>query len=744
MYLYENPYLSIRQRVEDLLGRMTLEEKFSQMRLLRLTQEQACKVPFDTGILEQNRDRLGAIYNTCSMPAENIRAIQDWCKSNTRLGIPVAVHGESIHGVMHENATCFPQALALGATFDPELIGAVAAQIGREARANGITLTYAPNVDLSREPRWGRVEENYGEDPFLTARLAVSYVKALQQQGVAACVKHFVAHGSPEGGINLAPVHAGEREMREMLLPPFAKAIQEGGAMAVMPAYSEWDGQPVHGSHRLLTELLREELGFEGQVVSDYGAIKMLRTFQRVAETDTQAGQMALYAGVDMEAPQPLGFNEELEEKFRTGQLPMEWVDQAVRRILLHKFAMGLFEDPYARDCGENRSAEALELARRAACESFVLLKNEGDLLPLSADIGKVALIGPNADNPQLGDYTVRAAVERTVTLKAAMEQCLGKDRVVFSRGCTTAGGTDALLQEAVAAAQKADVAVVVLGDNSNFYGGIGWGDEEADGKVAVTCGEGFDTHSLQLPGRQQELLEAVYATGTPVVLVLMTGRPYAVCWAKDHIPAIMQAWYCGEQGGHALTDVLFGREDPGGRLPVSFPRSAGHIPAFYNHKVSARGFYKRPGSPENPGRDYVFDTPNALFSFGAGLSYTTFAYSELKLPQSAEVGQSVSVSVTVENTGKRTGSEVVQLYVTDCVCTIAPYVRQLRGIRKLRLDPGQKQTVAFTLGFEDFAFINEKMEPEVEPGRFIIRVGNLSAELELTKNGSSNLPALG
>lgn len=735
-YPYQNPSLSVEERVRDLLQRMTLEEKFSQMRLYRPKSDEAKTVPFDLKLIEKNLHRIGAIYNTSSMPLENIKAIQDWLRDNTRLGIPVAIHGESLHGNMNANATTFPQAVGLGSTFHRELMTEIVTQIGKEVRANGITLTYAPNVDLSRDPRWGRVEENYGEDPYLTSEMGVAYVKALQAQGVAACPKHYIAHGSPEGGINLAPVHAGEREFRETMMVPFQKVIQEGHAMGIMPAYSEWDGVPVHASRRLLTDLLRGEFGFDGQVVSDYGAIGMLHSFHHVAETPRKAGEMALYAGVDMEAPNMFGFGPELEEAVRSGEVPEEWVDLAVSRILRHKFQMGLFENPYgdAEAAKENRNAKALELARRAAIESVVLLKNEHNLLPLSERVGKIALIGPNADNPQLGDYTVPESIAHAITLRQALEERLGKERVLFARGCTTAQGTDAQMQEAVAAAEAADVAVLVLGDNSNYYGGIGWGDSEADGKVAITCGEGFDVNSLNLPGRQQQLLEAVYATGTPVVLIMESGRPYAICWAKEHIPAIMQAWYPGEQGGYALAELLFGDANPSGRLPISFPRSVGHIPSFYNCKASARGYYKDRGTPERPGRDYVFDTPDALFTFGEGLSYTTFAYSDLSIPEKAKTEDSVEVSVKVQNTGDRAGYEVVQLYVTDCFCRITPFVRRLRGFEKIWLEPGEEKQVTFTLGFEDFAFINEQMKQEVEPGEFRICIGDLQGSLFLEK----------
>lgn len=732
-YPYQDPSLSPEERTADLLSRMSLEEKFAQMRLLYPRGNLIQQVPFDTSILEENRHRCGAIYNPNTIPPENVRIIQDWYRENTRWGIPVAIHSESLHGLMSEDATVFPQAVGLGATFSRELMTDVVTQIGKEARSHGVNMTYAPNVDLSRDPRWGRVEENYGEDPYLTSEMGVAYVKALQSQGVSACPKHYIAHGSPESGINLAPVHAGEREFRETMMVPFQKVVMEGKAEGIMPAYSEWDGVAIHASRPLLTDLLRGEFGFTGQVVSDFGAVSMLYRFHHVAGSPVEAGKMALHAGVDMEAPSPVGFNPELVEKVRNGEIPMEYVDTAVSRILLHKFKRGLFENPYPEgDTKDNRNAQALELTKRAATESVVLLKNDHKLLPLSDSIGRIALIGPNADNAQLGGYTVQSAIGRAVTLRKALEERLGEERVLFAQGCTTAHGTDEQMTAAVEAAKQAEVAVVVLGDNANYFGGIGWGDAETDGKVSVTCGEGFDMCSLELPGRQEELLKAVYASGTPVILILETGRPYAVCWAKENIPAIMQAWYPGEQGGYALADLLFGDANPSGRLPISFPRSVGHIPCFYNHKVTAKGYYKVRGTKEVSGRDYVFDTPDSLFTFGDGMSYTTFEYSDLTVPETAATDAQVDVAVTVQNTGERAGYEVVQLYIRDKVCRISPFIRRLRGFEKIWLEPGQKKQVTFKLGFEDFAFVNEQMKLEVEPGEFIIRVGDQKATLVL------------
>jgi len=731
---YQNPDLPVKERVEDLLSRMTLEEKFVQMRLVQLPKAMVEAGALDEQWLEENRHRAGSFYHTWPMAHDTVNKVQKFYLERSRLGIPMSIHSESLHGHMNENATVFPQAISLSSAFDRELMSEVADQIGRETAANGVKITYGPDLDLSREPRWGRVEETYGEDPYLTGEMGYAFIQSVQSHGVACCAKHYTAHGSPERGLNLGPVHAGEREFREVMLPPFRKAIMEAGAKVVMPAYSELDGEALHGSRRLLGDVLRGELGFKGQIISDFGGVRMLHVFHRAAADFRTAGEMALRAGVDIEAPTPACYNDELIKDVAEGRVPVELVDNAVRRILTLKFEQGLFENPYFDEhaADGNRSEAALALARKAARESITLLKNEGNVLPLSKTVGKVALIGPNADNPQLGGYTPQSAVQRAASIRQALEERLGADRVVFAPGCTIGGGNDQMEAEAAAAAASADVAVVVLGDNGNYYGGIGWGNAELDGTVTVTCGEGFDTHTLDLPGRQQRLLEAVCAAGKPVVLILETGRPYAIAWAAEHVPAILQAWYPGEQGAYALTELLLGDSSPCGRLPVSMPKSVGHLPCYYNCKNTSNGYYKKHGSPTVPGRDYVFAAPGALYPFGHGLSYTTFAYSDLTVPETAKIGEEVTVSVTVENTGAMASKEVVQLYVSDLYCRLTPYVCRLRGFEKIFLAPGEKKTVTFTLGFEDFSFLNEQLQPEVEPGEFRIRVGDQEAVVTL------------
>lgn len=729
-YPYQNPDLSVEARVEDLLSRMTLKEKLAQMRLQFIFEKDINDPEAMLDALLYDEHPCGACYNTHSIPAETINAVQKHYLENTRLGIPLAIHGEALHGCKHDAATVFPQAIGLGATFNPELMEKIAEISGKECRSHGITMVYDPNLDVAQDPRWGRTEETMGEDPYLIGEMGVAFTRGLQSQGVAACPKHFAMYGVKEGGLNLSPSHVGEHEAWETMLPPFQKVI-DAGAMGIMPGFSVWEGVPSHANRHLMVDILRDRMGFQGQTVSDYGALIFLRSFQRVAENRKQAGIMAMNAQIDMEACKPDAYGTALEEAILEGSVSQEQVNRAVRRILWHKFAMGLFENPYASTEKTWRTPEAIALARKAAEESVTLLKNENSLLPLSHAIGSIAIIGPNADHPQLGDYTAPGGLRYAVSLKKALEEKLGAHRVRYAKGCGIAKGTQEEFSHAMEAITQSEAVVVVLGDNSNFHGGIGWGEADPDGNVVVTCGEGFDVHTLELPECQQKLLEAAHRAGKPVILILETGRPYAIRWAKAHIPAIIQAWYPGEQGGYALTDILFGDTDPSGRLPISFPRSVGHIPSYYNHKVSARGYYHKPGSPEAPGRDYIFDTPDALFTFGEGLSYTTFAYSDLSVEITGAFA--AKVTVTLENIGTRRGCEVAQLYVSDRICRITPFVRRLRGFQRVWLEPGESKCLEFALGFEDFSFVNESMEQEAEPGEFVIAIGSERQTIEMS-----------
>ena len=720
MYPYKDSSLSPQERAKDLLSRMTLREKLAQLTLrVHLHQD------FDPEAFDKNYpDGLGSAYDTGDIRPADINRMQKHMMENTRLGIPMFMMSESLHGFFCEGATVFPQAIGLGATFDTGLVHDIATVIGKESRAMGVVENYAPNLDLSREPRWGRVEENYGEDPYLTSRLGVAYVTGMQSQGVAACPKHYVAHGSPESGLNLSPVHAGERELRDTFLKPFAAAFQEAGAMSVMPAYSELDGVPLHASRFLLTDILRGELGFEGWSVSDFGGVDMLKSMHHVAPDAMTAGKMALHAGVDIEAPSPYGYGPDFVAAAERGEIDIEEIDLAVYRILLGKFRLGLFENPYAEENAEAKLnlPEARALALKAAEESCILLKNNG-VLPLSADVKKIALIGPGAATPQLGDYTPIPATKAAVSILSAMQARLG-DRLVYAKGSSIAFRDEAELNAAVEAAKEADIAVLVLSDNSSSYAGVGWGDENASGKSVATCGEGYDVTSLKFPPCQEELFAAVVATGTPVVLLTMTGRPYELVTADRDAAAIMQLWYPGQEGGEAVARLLFGDANPSGRAPISFPRSVGHIPCFYNHKSSARGFYHDHGSPEKPGHDYVFDKPGSLYPFGYGLSYTTFEYSDLAVKETGKLA--FEASVTVTNTGDRAGDEVVMMFLRDVYCRITPFVSQLRAFRRVTLQPGESIRVTFPIGFDDLSFINERMKPEVEAGEFEATIGGL------------------
>ena len=727
MLSYKNPALSPQERAKDLLSRMTLREKVAQMQIRTNMHLAFSPDSFDS----EYPDGLGASCETGEMNPEKLNLMQRHMIENTRLGIPVLFLSESLHGLFCNGAAVFPQSIGLGSSFDPDMMEEIASHIGLEARAMGIRETLAPNIDLSREPRWGRVEENYGEDPCLTAKMGAAYVRGLQSQNVAACLKHYTAHGSPEAGLNLAPVHAGERELREVFLPPFAAAI-EAGAMSVMPAYSELDGVPLHASRFLLTDILRDELGFDGWTVSDWCGIQMLATMHHVSDGRLNAGKTALHAGVDMEAPAAYGYGREFIAAAERGEIDIKEIDQAVYRILLGKFRLGLFENPYANEQGTSflNTPEARALALRAAEKSCVLLKNDG-ILPLKRDM-KIALIGPGANTPQLGDYTPPSAASRAVSLLSAMQKRFG-NKLLYEKGCSIAFGQEDDIQRAVLAAEQADAVVLVLSDNSSSFGGVGWGDENVDGKPVATCGEGFDVHDLKFPPCQEMLFDRIAETGKPLVLVSMTGRPRELVKADREASAILQVWYPGQEGGEAVARLLLGEANPSGRTPVSFPRSTGHIPCFYNRKGSAQGYYHQHGSAERPGRDYVFDQPGALYPFGHGLSYTTFEYSELNVKQTGTFD--FEVSVTVKNVGKRAGDEIVILYLSDLCCRITPFVRQSKGFKRISLDAGESKRVTFPICADDLSFINERMKKEVEAGTFKVAIGNLSAAFTVTQS---------
>jgi len=600
--------------------------------------------------------------------------------------------------------------------------------------------------DLARDPRYGRVEECYGEDPYLVSEMGVAFVTGMQgspevtrthipENHLMCTAKHFVAYSFPQSGINIAPAMIGERDLRSLHLPPFEAAVKRANIYSLMPGYHEVDGIPVHSDRWLLTDILRKEWNFNGYVFSDYGAIDMLGYFHHVSGSKKETAKMAISAGVDMEAPDRSSYGE-LINLVKNNELDVQVVDNAVRRVLTAKFKAGLFDRPFVVKGNTSEivhSPEHVRLARSIAEESTVLLKNENSLLPLDkSKIKSIAVIGPNAGQVQFGDYSITKSNDYGVTVLDGIQQVAGNGvKVNYARGCGITDLDKSGFDEAVAAAQKSDVVVMVMGGTSLIISGIGWGNDQLDRNN--TCGEGHDVTSLDPPGVQSDLIKAIQKTGKPVVLVLVHGRPYSIGWEKEHIPAIVEAWYPGEQGGLAIADILFGNVNPSGKLSVSVPQSAGHVPTVYNYKPSGRGYYHQPGTPEHPGRDYVFSSPDALFCFGHGLSYTNFDYSNLEI-KSKEIkeGDPVEISVQVSNTGKVIGKEVVQLYIRDKVSSVTTPVKSLKGFKKIELAPGETKQVDFKVDFEELSLWNSEMQRVVEPGDFEVQVGSSSDDIRL------------
>ncbi len=718
--LYKDPSQSPEVRAKDLLSRMTLEEKLLQMNNYMHVEPTYEKLQKE-GALEAR----GSIFTDYLYGEDHLNALQDYYVNHTRLGIPLLVAFEGQRGLQNQHATVFPQNAGVGGSFDKESVREMAKIIGEEAQTVGIRQIYAPDLDVPRDPRWGRMQECYGEDPYLIGEMGREYVLGLQSKNVASTLKHFICYGVPEGGINIAPNHLGEREMREIMLEPFRKCI-EAGAMSVMPAYNELDGEPIHASKRILRDLLREELGFDGVAVTDYGAVRMLWKTHLVAPDALSAGKMALDAGLDLEAPDPFGFGEEMLEAVRKGEVEEQKMDEAVYRILRMKFQLGLFEDPYAKieKIPAIHSARAVELARKMDRASILLLENKG-ILPLSEEqAGTVAVIGNNGKDSFLGDYTVNTP--SCVSFYDGMVNRLGKERVLYARGCNPVTGNEQMLREAVETAKKADTVFLVLGDCANTGGGV-LGELEEHQKE-FTCGEGYDTHDLRLYPWQQKLFDAVMAVGKPTVLVLYAGRPHAIQKEAEQADAFLFSWGGGEQSGNAFADLIFGDYSPAAKLSVSFPRSAGHIPCYYNHKPSARGIYKKIGSPEEPGRNYVTDSPAPWYPFGYGLSYTKVVYSDLKAEKK---GETLAVSVTVENSGAYDIEESVLLFARALYAPITPLVKELKAFRKVSLKKGEKKTVSFTLTQEDLTYVDHSYRRVPLHTQYRLMVDDLSCEIE-------------
>ncbi len=761
---YRDPSRGVDERTSDLLARMTLDEKLAQLGCVWCTslvddegfsQAKAReKLAHGTGHVT----RIGS--STALRPQQSaafMNAIQRFLIEQTRLGIPAIVHEESTAGFTARDATQFPQAIGLASTWEPELVEAMATVIRQQMLAVGARHTLAPVLDVARDPRWGRCEETYGEDPYLAGRLGVAYVRGLQTDALAAGVvctgKHFLGYGLSEGGMNHAPAHLGPRELRDVYAAPFAAAIHEAGLASIMNAYNEIDGLPCGGSAAILDDLLRGELGFTGLVVADYFTTRLLMDYHRVAADRGEAGQLALEAGLDVELPMLDCYGEPLRERIERGQLDVSFVDRSLRLLLRMKFQLGLFEQPYvdeARAVEVYDTPEQRGLARRIAAKSLVLLKNEGALLPLDPAIGSLAVLGPCADDPRLllGDYHYPAHVEMTyrrdelaktmrelgveddimprgaasafrtgpyyvemVTPLAGLRAAVSEQTELrVARGCALSDPDASGFAEAVAAARASEVALLFVGGKSGLM-------------PDCTSGEFRDSAELALPGVQQQLVEAVVATGTPTVVVLVSGRVHALPWIAEHVPALVQAWLPGEEGGAAIADALFGAVNPAGRLPVSLPRSAGQVPIYYGHKSGS-------GRSQMLG-DYVDLQTTPLFAFGHGLSYTSFAYGALEItPATAEPEQPISIALDVANTGARAGDEVVQLYIHDRVASVTRPAQQLVGFVRVALEAGQTRRVVFRLDPSLLAFHDAQLALVVEPGAFSVQVGAASDDI--------------
>jgi beta-glucosidase len=742
---YLDPSLPIDTRIDDLLSRMTLEEKVGQMNMPCVYEDrlgegipaktEACR-RFAAGTYEPGIGPGGGFFtlpNTIlhegpRQQALFLNELQEVART-TRLGIPLLETEEGTHGLMCSGGTIFPEGLALGSTWDTALLDQVYSVAAREARAIGVHQIFTLVVEPNRDPRLGRNQEGYSEDPYLVSRIAETIVRAVQGRDVSASDKvvsglcHYPGQSQPVSGLERGAMEVSERMLRETFLPPWVAGIRGAGALGVMATYPAHDGMPVHASEKILTRILRDELGFAGLVLSEGGGLGTL-IYEGLAPSMKEAGPLALKAGVDVGISYEDAYMRDLIENVRQGKVPAALVDRAVRRILRQKIRLGLFEKPLVdpdRAVATVHAPEHRELALRAAREGIVLLKNEGDVLPLGKDLHEIAVIGPNADNArnQLGDYVAHVVLQGVTTVLEGLRAKVDpRTRVKYVKGCDVIGsGTDEIAA-AVSAARAARVAIVVLGENE-------W---QAPGKTG-TDGEGFDVASLDLTGRQEELLQAVHATGTPTVLVLVNGRPLSIRWAAEHVPAIMEAWLPGERGGEAVADVLFGDHEPEGRLPITVPRHVGQLPVAYDYKPS-KAYWIRQGW----GKPYADMSPEPLFVFGHGLSYTRFAYANLRIaPSSITRDGTVQVSADVTNVGKRAGREVAQLYLHDPVASVVVPVRRLRGFEKVSLAPGETKTVRFTLGPSDLALLDAGLHWSVEPGAFEVAVGGSSRATPLT-----------
>jgi beta-glucosidase len=744
---YRDSKLPLEQRLADLLSRMTLEEKVAQIQGVwenpafmktpesRFVDEKGTFLPDHAAVLL--KDGIGQMSRPSEVShgpreeAEFTNTMQKWVKENTRLGIPVMFHDECLHGHVADKGTSYPAAIGLASTWDPDLLHQVFTANAAEARARGVHECLAPVLDIDRDPRWGRTEETYGEDPYLVARLGVAAIEGFQGAGpfvdkshVMATAKHFAVHGQPEGGTNVAPGNYSERVIREYFLKPFEAAVKEAHVDTVMASYNEIDGIPSHSNKHLLTDILRREWGFRGAIVSDYFGISELIRVHHIAATKDVAARFALDAGIDIELPFPDAYPG-LVQQVAAGTVTEAAVNRAAASVLRAKFLLGLFDDPYVDAAYAERitnNADHQKLALQAARETLILLKNQDQLLPLDVSKYKhIAVIGPNAADLHLGGYSNKPG--RGVSILQGIKNRVGSNaEVLYAEGTKITEslpdwdadkvvlGDPALnakrIADAVKVAQKADVIILVLGDN------------EQTSREAWAPEHKGDRDDLTLLGNQDDLAKAMLATHKPVVVLLLHGRPDAITYIAENVPAILDGWYLGQEGGTAAAEVIFGDYNPAGRLPITVPRSVGQLPDYYYQKPSAK-------------REYLDDTTKPLFPFGWGLSYATFKYDHLRLaPDSIGPEGTTKVSVDVTNTGKQRGDEVAQLYIRDEVSSVTRPIKEMRGFRRISLEPGETKTVEFSLGFDELSFLNRDMHRVVEPGTFKVMVGGNSVDL--------------
>lgn len=752
--------LGVEERADSLLAQMTLEEKAAQLGGVwttdimddskqRFDRDKALRVvPHGVGHVS----RIGGVsLLPPQQSAQLANTIQAFFVNETRLGIPAIVHEENCAGYMANGATTFPQAIGLAATWEPDLIRQMTDFIRQQMRSVGAHLGLAPVLDVARDPRWGRVEETFGEDPFLISTLGVAYIQGLQgddwRTGIIATAKHFLGYGASEGGMNWAPSHIPYRLLREVYLTPFAAAIRHARVGAIMNSYQEIDGVPCGSSQEFLVDLLRGELGFNGTLVSDYFTIKTFVEYHHIAKDKSEAAKYALMAGMDVELPALDCYAQPLLDALRSGYIREELVDACVRRVLRQKISLGLFDNPYV-DAGRvpeiYNDPAPIALSRTLAAKSVVMLKNANAILPLPKSIGTIAVIGPSANNPRLmqGDYHYPAHLEgitdlntntvapapnsNTVTvdweahrpptttiLEGIRRAVSPHTQVIYAQGCHVIGNDASLMAEAVQTAKVADVAVVVVGDMS----GLGLGN---------TSGESIDSATLELPGLQKQLILAVAETGTPTVVVVLNGRPFVFTEIVDKVNALLLGWLPAQEGGNGIADVLFGDVSPAGRLPVTLPRHVGQVPVYYGHKPS--------GGRSNWHVDYADMPTKPLYPFGYGLSYTQFEYRDLQLSTArANADDVVSISLTVKNVGGRAGDEVVQLYVADPIASVTRPVKMLKGFARVHLGVGQSARITFDLDVRHLGFYDRAMNHIVEAGEIVVMVGKSSDDICLS-----------